>query len=99
LCALLAPACLRSPDLRRPLVLQGHDHDDDEQDQHQEASQRERLNFARHGADLPAPRPDAQPGLIGAGEMPHQQPGDDRDDNSQGETDLAGRLGSFKLTA
>jgi hypothetical protein len=64
-------------------VPQRHDHEQDEHDQHQDAPKQEHPDLPRHGLDLPAPGSDAQPGLIGTGEMPHQVPGDDRDENGQ----------------
>jgi hypothetical protein len=65
-------------------VLQSHDYEENEHDQHDDASQRERPDLAPHGPDLPAAGPDAQPGLIGAGGMPDQKPGGNRDENGQG---------------
>lgn len=65
-------------------VQQSQAHEEDEDDQHDDAPQRERPDLARHAANLSAAGPDAQPGLIGAGGMPYQQPGGDRDENGQG---------------
>lgn len=67
----------------RPSVLQSHGHEDDEHDQDEHAAQRECPDLAVHAADLCSARPDAQPGLIGAGRMPHQQPGNDGEENGQ----------------
>ena len=53
-------------------MLQSHDQEEDEHDQHDDAPQRELPDLAPHALDLPAAGPDAQPGLIGAGGMPHQ---------------------------
>jgi hypothetical protein len=64
-------------------VLQSHKDEEDEHDQHDDAPQREPPDLAPHALDLPAAGPDAQAGLIGAGGMPHQQPGGDRDENGQ----------------
>lgn len=79
-----APLLRRTTELSIWSVLHSHVQEEDENDQHDDTPQRERPALARHALDLPAARPDAQPGLMGAGGMPNQQPGDDRDDNDQG---------------
>lgn len=63
--------------------LPGQGHEDDEHDQNDDAPQRERPGLAPHALDLRPAGPDAQPGLISAGGVPHQQPGGDRDENGQ----------------
>ena len=70
------------------------DQQEDQHDEHNDASKHERPDLACHALDLPAAGPDAQPGLIGAGEMPHQITGDNRDENNQGRKPiLGGRTG------
>jgi hypothetical protein len=73
-------------------VLQSYDYEENEYDQHDDAPKRERSDLAPHGPDLPAARPDAQPGLIGAGGMPDQKPGGDRDENGQERKPIWGGL-------
>lgn len=73
---------------RSELQCQGHE--DDEHDQNDDAPQRERPALPRHAPDLHLAGPDAQPGLMSAGGMPHQQPCGDRNENGQDRNRSAG---------
>jgi hypothetical protein len=60
---------------------EGHEQKENEHDQHDGAAQRELSDLAPQVLDLHAAGPDAEPGLIGAREMPYQEPSGDRKDN------------------
>jgi hypothetical protein len=76
-----------------PSVLHSHVQEEDEHDKHHDTPHRERPALARHALDLPAAGPDAQPGLMGAGAVPHQEPRGDRDKYNQGMKPISGGIG------
>ena len=77
----------------------GHEQQQNEHDQHDGASQRELPDLAPQVLDLRAAGPDTEPGLIGAREMPYQQPGDGYEDNGPHNESRSGGFGPGASTS
>jgi hypothetical protein len=72
-------------------VLEGHDHHDDETGQHKDAAEQERPDIAPQAPDLGAASSDGLASLAGAGEVPYQESGNNRDKDGHGKKPICGK--------